>query len=124
MLRNAQRFIVCQEAAHRHKMVQHALFEMVERLSNKLNDYPKQKEKLHLLVYSILGTDVEKVNQTRFDYQLAEESLQFYKSFDVPKIKNDDIPVEVSNVKFISNLANSTNIDIEIDDLIKPYFTE
>ena len=38
--------------------------------------------------------------------------------------KNKDIPKEVSNVKFISNLLNSKSIDTKIDELIKPYITD
>ncbi len=44
------------------------------------------------------------------------EFLIFY--YEVPKINNIDIPNEVSNVKFISNLTNSKYIDTNIDELI------
>jgi len=98
-----------------------SLEELMQLIINKLNDYPKQKEKLHLLVYSVLGTDIDKINEVKFDYQLAQESLKLYNSIEVPKIKNSDIPKEVSNVKFISNLVNSKSININIDELIKPH---
>lgn len=101
-----------------------SLMELLERLNNKLNDYPSQKEKLHLLVYSILGTDSDKINQTKFDYQLAIESLRFYHSSEVPKINNINIPNEVSNVKFISDLTNSKYIDTNVDELIKQHIED
>jgi len=100
------------------------LEEILERINNKLNGYPKQKEKLHLLVYSVLGTDIDKINEVKFDYLLAQESFKLYNSIEIPKIKNNDIPKEVSNVKFISNLINSKSIDTEIDELIKPHITD
>lgn len=100
-----------------------SLIELLQRINNKLNDFPKQKEKLHLLLYSTLGADLDKVDQIKFDYELAKESLRFYKSIDIPKIENTNIPIEVSNVKFISNLMYSRNIDSRIDELIKPYIT-
>lgn len=98
-----------------------SLEEILERINNRLNNYPKQKEKLNLLVYSVLGTDIDKINEVKFDYQLAQESFKFYSSTEIPKIKNKDIPKEVSNVKFISNLLNSKSIDTKIDELIKPH---
>ncbi len=98
-----------------------SLIEILERINNRLNSYPKQKEKLHLLVYSVLGTDIDKISEVKFDYQLAQESFKLYSSIDIPKIENKDIPKEVSNVKFISNLLNSKSIDTKIDELIKPH---
>lgn len=89
-----------------------------------MNDFPKQKEKLHLLVYSTLGVNIDKVNQIKFDYELAKESLQFYKSNDIPKIENKDIPIEVSNVRFVSNLVNSESFNSKIDELIDFYIKE
>jgi Putative PD-(D/E)XK family member, (DUF4420) len=101
-----------------------SLEEILERINNRLNNYPKQKEKLHLLVYSVLGTDIDKINEIKFDYQLAQESFKLFNSIEVPKIESKDIPKEVSNIKFISNLVNSNSINTKIDDLVKPYLTE
>ena len=101
-----------------------SLEEILGRINNKLNDYPKQKEKLHFLVFSVLGTDIDKINEVKFDYQLTQESLRFFNSIDIPKIKNNDIPKEVTNVRFISNLINPKSIDIQIDELIKPHIAD
>lgn len=101
-----------------------SLEEILGRINNKLNAFPKQKEKLHLLVYSILGTDIDKINEVKFDCLLAQESLKLYNSIEVPKIENKDIPKEVTNVKFISNLVNSKSMDIKIDELISPHLTD
>lgn len=99
-----------------------SVIDLVKKINSKLNDFPKQKEKLHLLVYSTLGIDVERVNEIKFNYELAKESLQFYKSEDIPKIESTNIPSEVSNVKFTSNLINSKHLEIEIDSLLKKKF--
>jgi hypothetical protein len=98
-----------------------SLIDLLTKINYKLNDFPKQKEKLHLIVYSTLGVDIDKVNQIKFDYELAKESLQFYKSVDIPKIENNNIPKEVSNVKFVSNLLNSKYYNFKIDALIEPF---
>lgn len=101
-----------------------SLIDLFHKINDKLNDFPKQKEKLHLLVYSTLGVNIDKVNQIKFDYELAKESLQFYKSVDIPKIENKIIPKEVSNVKFISDLVNSKYSNFKIDKLIEFYNNE
>jgi hypothetical protein len=101
-----------------------SLIDLLRRISNRLNDFPKQKEKLHLLVYSTLGVDIDKVNQIKFDYELAKESIRYYNSADIPKIENINTPNEVSNVKFVSNLVNSRYSNFKIDELIEPYINE
>lgn len=95
-----------------------SVVDLTKKINSKLDDFPKQKEKLHLLVYSILGVDFECVNEVKFDYELAKESLRFYKSKDIPKIQTVDIPKEVSNVRFTSNLINSTSIETNIDSIV------
>lgn len=100
------------------------IVDLIDKINGKLDNFPKQKEKLHLLVYSTLGAYVEKANEIKFDYKLAKESLQFYKSEDIPKIETANIPKEVSNVRFTSNLINSKHITRDFDTLIKPYFKE
>ncbi|MGY5353524.1 PD-(D/E)XK motif protein [Wenyingzhuangia sp. IMCC45467] len=95
-----------------------SVFELLKKISGKLDAFPKQKEKLHLLTYSTLGVDVERVNEIKFDYELAKESLQFYNSEDIPKIETINIPKEVSNVRFTSNLINSKPNDLNIAKLL------
>ena len=95
-----------------------SIIDLLKKISNKLDNFPKQKEKLHLLVYSTLGVDVERVNEIRFNYELAKESLKFYKSEDIPKIETSTIPKEVSNVKFASKLINCKNLETNIDAIL------
>ncbi len=101
-----------------------SVIDLMKKINSKLDDFPKQKEKLHLLVYSTLGIDVEKVNEIKFNYELAKESLRLYKSEDIPKIESTNIPKEVSNVRFTSNLINSKPIDSGFDELLRPYLKD
>lgn len=98
-----------------------SVIDLVKKISDKLDAFPKQKEKLHLLVYSTLGIDVERVNEIKFDYELAKGSLRYYKAGDIPKIETTNIPKEVSNVRFTSNLINSNHLETNIDTITKPY---
>ena len=95
--------------------------DLLNRINKKLNKYPKEKEKLHLLVYSTLGIDIEKINQTKFDYETAKESLKFYNSLEIPKIEIQNIPNAVNNVKFTSNLDNCESLNLKLNTLIKKY---
>lgn len=101
-----------------------SVVDLMRKINGKLDDFPKQKEKLHLLVYSTLGIDVERINEIKFNYELAKESLRFYKSEDIPKIENVNIPKEVSNVRFTSNLINSNPTLLKIDELLKPHLKD
>ena len=98
--------------------------DLLSSINEKLNNFPWQKEKLHLLVYSTLGVDIERVNQIKFDHEFAKNSLHFYQSTNIPKIQDTNIPKEVSNVKFVSDLVNSTPIDIGLNELIQPHINE
>ncbi|WP_158847113.1 PD-(D/E)XK motif protein [Algibacter sp. L1A34] len=98
-----------------------SISDLLNNINNKLTDFQKQKEKLHLLVYATLGMDIDKVSLVKFDYELAKGSLQFYNSKEIPKIESELIPKEVSNVKFTSNLINSKFSNFQIDELIKPF---
>lgn len=98
--------------------------DLLSRINKKLENYPKQKEKLHLLVYSTLGVDIERVNQIKFDFEFSKNSLCFYHSTNIPKIQDINIPKEVSNLKFVSDLKNSTPIDLSFDELLKPHITD
>lgn len=99
----------------------YSINDLLSSINKKLNNFPKQKEKLHLLVYSTLGVDIERVNQIKFDLEFAKNSLHFYQSNNIPKIQDTNIPKEVSNLKFVSDLVNSTPIDFGLDELIKPH---
>ncbi|MEY8868152.1 PD-(D/E)XK motif protein [Meridianimaribacter flavus] len=96
-----------------------SVLDLIMRINNKLDSFPKQKEKLHLLVYSTLGDGIKRINEIKFNYELAKESLRFFKSEDIPKINSKDIPNGVSSVKFVSSLNVSKNQNFNLDDILK-----
>ena len=99
-----------------------SIVDLMNKISDRLTNYTKQKEKLYLLTYSTLGVDFEKVNEIKFNYGLAKESLRFYMSEDIPRIETSNIPKEVSNVRFSSNLINSSPLKTEINSILKEKF--
>jgi len=69
---------------------------------------------LRLHLYSVIadtiGSDLSKIKNTYFDYIEASDSLAFYNANDVPHIDSSAIPQFVSDVKFISDMTNVTDI--------------
>jgi hypothetical protein len=62
--------------------------------------------RLNEIIYKTIGSDYDKLGELFFDYQLAADSLCYYKASDVPHILVDAIPLQVSNVIFDSDLTN------------------
>ena len=62
--------------------------------------------RLNEIIYKTIGSDYEKLGDVFFDYQLAKDSLCFYNSEVIPKILNQNIPSEISNVSFDCDLTN------------------
>ena len=52
-----------------------------------------------------LGKDFEKTFDVFFDYALAVETLAFYESELIPKIDVYNVPAQLSNVRFDSDLT-------------------
>ena len=52
-------------------------------------------------------------NRVLFDPDQASESLRIYDIADVPRV-NDDVPVEVSNVRFASELTDTTDMPLSV----------
>lgn len=59
---------------------------------------------LDSIMFKVLGNEISKSFDFYFDYQLAVDELKFFDSDSIPKIEN--IPTEISNVKFSCDLSN------------------
>ncbi|NQU35399.1 MAG: PD-(D/E)XK motif protein [Bacteroidetes bacterium] len=63
-------------------------------------------EKLFLIVSKTLGNTIEQSIKIKFDYDLAKNSVEFYKHQDISKIEKINIPYKVSEVRYKSNLTD------------------
>ncbi|MCC8087739.1 MAG: PD-(D/E)XK motif protein [Rikenellaceae bacterium] len=61
--------------------------------------------KLNDILLRTIGSDIDKISDVYFDYQLAVDSMEFYNSKDIPGIEKETIPDKVSNVHFDSDLT-------------------
>lgn len=86
--------------------------DLLESIQKKLHDI-SMTEKLFLIVSKTLGSAVEQSIKIKYDYNLASNSLRFYKHQDIYKIERLCIPDRVSEVKFRSDLTDILPINIK-----------
>ncbi len=67
-------------------------------------------EKLQIQVALTLGKSISDSLRMKFDFQLAKDSLRFYKAEDIPKISLDNVPSLVTDVRFKSDLTDINTI--------------
>jgi hypothetical protein len=63
------------------------------------------------VITSSLGSDWSAGFRETFDLELAQDSLQFYDAREIPSV-NPDLPPDVSDVSFQSNLQNTNTTDL------------
>jgi hypothetical protein len=80
--------------------------EIADRLSGQI----ELVEKLQLQVALTLGKSISDSMKLKFDFQLAKDSLKFYKAEDIPKISIDNVPPLVTDVRFKSDLTDLNTI--------------
>lgn len=87
------------------------LFDIVNKIDHKISDI-ELKEKLYRVISKTLGNTFEQTSIIKYDYELAKNSLRFYKYQDISKVERINIPERVSEVKFKSDLTNISSVDI------------
>ncbi len=81
-----------------------SIYDLLESIESKI----KNKDlffRLNEIAVKTLGKDFEKTFDVYFDYTLAVDSLAFYESESIPKIDIDNIPNQLSNIRFDSDLT-------------------
>lgn len=87
-----------------------SISDLLESIQNKLSDISLM-DKLFTIVAKTLGNTVEQSIRIKYDYNLANNSLKFYKHQDISKIERLSIPDRVSEVKYKSDLTDISPID-------------
>lgn len=83
---------------------------LIDRISEKINFDFETVEKLNTIIFKTLGSSFEHSIEIKFDYEIAQQSLRFYKHQDIDKIEKNDIPNNVFEVKFKSDLTNVNSV--------------
>jgi hypothetical protein len=88
------------------------VLDLLEKISVQINDN-ELLEKVYKIVSKTLGNTFEQTTKIKYDYELAKNSLRFYRYQDISKVERVNIPSRVSEVKFKSDLTNINSTDIE-----------
>ena len=68
--------------------------------------------KLNLIISETLGRDIERIYDTAYDYSFAASTKAFYNINDIPNISKENIPNEITNIKFDCDLEGVDQVDI------------
>lgn len=85
---------------------------LIDRISEKIDYDFETVEKLNTIVFRTLGSSLEHSIGVKFDYDIAQQSLSFYRHQDIDKIEEVHIPNNVSEVKYKSDLTNINAIEL------------
>jgi len=87
------------------------ILDLLDRIDKRIVDI-EFKEKIFKIVSRTLGNTFEQTTKIKYDYDLARNSLRFFRHQDISKVDRINIPERVSEVKFKSDLTNVKPIDI------------
>lgn len=86
--------------------------QLVESITNKIQNDTELIEKLNGIVFRTLGNSFEQSIKIKFDYNIAKDSLRFYSQQDITKIEKLHIPEKVTEVRYKSDLTDLTPVNI------------
>ena len=92
--------------------------QLVDSITIKIKNDNNLTDKLNNIVCRTLGNSLEQSIKIKFDYNIAKDSLLFYNYQDISKIEEINIPNEVSEVKYKSDM--SSIIPINLNSYKKP----
>ena len=94
-----------------------SLLDLKRRIKDLIEDDPQLEQKFHSNMAQCLGDSLSTSEGISIDEGIAKESMRIYNLRDIPSIKLEDVPREVSQVKFSSNLATAK--ELKTSDLKK-----
>lgn len=88
-----------------------SLIDLLDEIRSSIIDRPDLLLHVDEIVGLTLGSSWKHALQERFDEKLAEDSLAFYSASTVPSV-NPEIPLTVSNVRFMSDLMDLQPVNL------------
>ena len=86
-----------------------SLGDLIDKIEKTLTD-AEQKLKFDQLITETLGESYEKSLEEAYDETSAKELLEFFDIQDIPKIPQDTIPKEISDVRFSVSLDDINTV--------------
>ena len=78
---------------------------LVESITRKVQQDIELTGKLNNIIFKTLANSLEQSIKIKFDYNIAKESLKFYKHQHIVKIEEIHIPNEITEVRYKSDLT-------------------
>jgi hypothetical protein len=86
--------------------------DLIELIKSRVED-DKLNQKLLKIIGETLGNALEQGLAVKFDYELGKDSINFYDSGTISKIEKISIPIEVSKVRYISDLTRINPVQLK-----------
>lgn len=87
--------------------------QLVDSITAKVQSDIDLIEKLNSIVFRTLGSSLEQSIKIKFDYNIAKDSLRFYRQQDIVKIEEIHIPNEVTEVRYKSDLTEVNPVHLD-----------
>jgi len=88
-----------------------SILDLIDKINNRITEN-ELIEKVFRIVSKTLGNTFEQTTKIKYDYDLAKNSLRFYRHQDISKVERISIPERVSEVKFKSDLTNINQTEL------------
>lgn len=89
--------------------------DLVKQIEKKLNY--EDRIKLAEKISSVLGNEIINFSYRGFDIKTAKTSISVFDSLEIPSLLHKNIPNEISNVSFTSDLTKAPPINLDITNL-------
>lgn len=90
------------------------ILQLIEKISERVGFDYDTIEKLNSIVCRTLGNSLEQSIGIKFDYEIAKQSLQFYKHQNIDKIEKIHIANNITEVKYKSDLTGIEPVEKKV----------
>lgn len=79
--------------------------DLMEEIAKKISD-PKLLLRLNAVVAETMGSDIDRIYDTFFDYNRAVDEIKYFDIKSIPSLNHFKIPPEITNIKFDCDLTD------------------
>lgn len=86
-----------------------SIWDLIKKINRKVDS--ERSDKVMKLVHNLLGADIAKSDLVKFDLSDALENLKFFSVDSIPSFKRNNIPSEISDVRFKVHLTGIPELE-------------